>query len=292
MKILAITAALVVLATAATADEIESTPKDRMLIEAVYRLKINRVKELLKDGANPNARYGNHDAKSVFQDPWDLGWPMAYAKWTAILALSNASEWPPPPRKIENTEEDFEFRLREASKVPEKELEKRRKIKLQIAKLLIEAGARVNVDDGYGATPLYNSAAGKSDLMLLLVEHGAHVNSRTGIYIDGPGNKTPLHLAIHSPDNLAILIHEGAHLNATDTNGNTALHRAVREDLLSSVKLLLDAGADRTIKNKEGKIASDLCNMHEWASVKEKAISRLFTKKEKRHSNKSEQDNR
>lgn len=281
MKILAITAPILVFACIVLADETKSTASDRMLIEAVYRLKIDDVKKLLKEGANPNARYGDHDADSVFQDPWDLGYPMAYPRWTALLALSTASEWPPPPRKIENTEEDFEFRLKEAAKVPEKELEKRREIEVEIGKLLIAAGADVNVDDGHGATPLYNSAAGKSDLMLLLVEHGARVNSKTGIYIDGPGDKTPLHLAIHSPDNLAILIHEGAELNAVDTDGNTALHLGVQADKLASVKLLLEAGADRNIKNKKGKIASELCNTHEWASVKERAISRLFTKNQK-----------
>lgn len=280
MKILTMSAAFLMCASMGNADEIESTANDRKLIEAVYRLKIDDVKKLLKDGANPNARYGEHDAKSAFQDPWDLGWPMAYPKWTALLALSEGSEWPPPPRKIENTEEDFEFRLQEAAKVPEKELEKRREIKVTLGKLLIEAGADVNVDDGHGATPLYNSAAGKSELMLLLVEHGARVNSKTGVYIDGPGDKTPLHLAIHSPDNLAILIHEGSELNAVDTAGNTALHCAVQADKLASVKLLLEAGADRNIKNKEGKIASELCNTHEWASVKERAISRLFKKKQ------------
>ena len=116
------------------------------------------------------------------------------------------------------------------------------------------------------------------------------MNSKTGIYIDGPGDKTPLHLAVHSPDNLATL-HEGAALDAVDTRGNTALHCAVSADELASVKLLLDAGANRTVKNKDGKVASDLCNTHKWASVKELAISRLFTKNNKMH-NKSEQSNR
>ena len=46
-------------------------------------------------------------------------------------------------------------------------------------------------------------------------------------------------------------------------------------------EMLLEAGADRNIKNKNGKIASELCNTHEWASVKERAISRLFTKNRK-----------
>jgi len=261
------------------ADEPASTSKDRELIEAAHRLRIDDVRRLLAEGAKVNARYGSHEADAVFQDPWDLGYPMAYPKWTALLALSEASVWPPPPRKIENTEEDFEWRLREAAKVPEKELEKRRGLKVEIARMLIKAGADVNIGDGYGATPLFNCAAEKSDLALLLIQHGARVNSKTGIYIDGPGDKTPLHLAVHAPENLAALIHEGAELDAADTAGNTALHSAVVAGELASVKLLLMSGADPTLRNKAGKRPADYLNDGEFASVMERAVSRLFRDK-------------
>ena len=279
MKTPAVALLLLILPLIGYADEKSSTAKARELIEAVYRLRVKDVERLLSEGTDVNMRYGEQRADETFRDPWDLGYPMAYPGWTPLLALSAASEWPAPPRKIENTEEDFQFRLQEAAKVPEKELDKRRELKLQIGKILIKAGADVNVDDGYGATPLYNSAADKSGLLLLFVQHGARVNSKTGVYIDGPGDTSPLHLAIHSPDNLATLIHEGAALDVADTDGNTALHDAVRAGKLASVKLLLDAGADRTVKNKDGKVAADLCKTHERATVKEVAISRLFTKK-------------
>ncbi len=111
MKIPAVALLLLVIPLAGFAEEKKSTAKERELIEAVYRLRVKDVERLLAEGADVNVRYGKHEADDLFQDPWDLGYPMAYPIWTPLLALSAASVWPPPPRKIENTEEDFEFRL-------------------------------------------------------------------------------------------------------------------------------------------------------------------------------------
>jgi ankyrin repeat protein len=59
-----------------------------------------------------------------------------------------------------------------------------------IAKLLIEAGANVNVRQQAGATPLHSAAQnGNLDLLILLLEHGADVNVRM------EGGKLPADLA-------------------------------------------------------------------------------------------------
>jgi hypothetical protein len=258
----------------------ESTAKDRELIEAAYHLRIDEVIKLLADGADVNASYGDHDAEEKFRDPWKLGYPMAYQKWTAILALSEGSIWPPPSRKVENTEADLDWSLREAAKVTEKDKDKSRSLKLQIAQILIKAGADLNADDGHGATPVYNSATDTSGFLFLLIQQGARVNSKTGIYIDGLGDKTALHLAVHEPDNLAVLIQAGADLNVVDTAGDTPLHSAVAAGKPASVKLLLDAGADPKIRNKSGRSPSELLDIDESSSVREIAISRLFYEKQ------------
>jgi len=50
----------------------------------------------------------------------------------------------------------------------------------------------------------------------------------------------------------------GAKINAKDEKGNTPLHYAVHGASLSIAELLLQSGADRSIKNREGRTPMDL----------------------------------
>ncbi|MBW6425347.1 hypothetical protein KX729_28350 [Rhizobium sp. XQZ8] len=63
-------------------------------------------------------------------------------------------------------------------------------------------------------------------------------------------------------DEVAMLDHLlalGIDINATDGTGRTMLHVAVgRTDVAADIKLLLDRGADKSIRDKDGKRASDL----------------------------------
>lgn len=249
---------------------------EQKLIEACYRLDIDPIKELLASGANPNEKYGKYD-KEIFSDPWTLGFSLEGSEnWTALLALVHASEVPPPSRKVGNTVEDRIWASNEAAKIPEKVRAERRRLKLRIAQLLIDAGAALNADDGYGATALYRSAGDETGIALLLIEKGAKVNTRTGIYIDGPGDKTPLHRAIRHPDNLAALIQAGAALDAQDSHGSTALHGAVRVKSIASVKLLLDAGAKTGIRDKEGRVPADSIVEMDSMPAEERLILKLL----------------
>jgi len=64
-------------------------------------------------------------------------------------------------------------------------------------------------------------------------------------------------------DYLATL--DAININAIDSDGDTPLHDAARFGHTAVVEALLKAGADKTIKNKEGRLASDLAtaNGHE-----------------------------
>jgi len=55
---------------------------------------------------------------------------------------------------------------------------------------------------------------------------------------------------------MAYLIEQKLEINAQSNGGNTALHAAACMGFYDAAKLLLEKGADRTIKNKEGKTAA------------------------------------
>lgn len=85
----------------------------------------------------------------------------------------------------------------------------------------------------------------------LLVDNGADVNAKDS------ANKISLHYAIILPpetnlEPLKYLIEKGANVNAQDSDGNTVLFFASGSFDKKAIKLLIDAGADTKIWNKDG----------------------------------------
>jgi len=94
----------------------------------------------------------------------------------------------------------------------------------EIARLLIERGANVNVPDKDGVTPLFRVASIK--IARLLIERGANVNAadREGL--------TPLHMAVLEGlgiDLAKLLVMRGAEVNARNNHGHTPLDLLVVE---------------------------------------------------------------
>lgn len=58
-------------------------------------------------------------------------------------------------------------------------------------------------------------------------------------------------------------------VNLVDINGETALHYAARHGYVSSIELLLNAGADLSIKNVFGHTAADLAQMQGWNKMEQ-----------------------
>ncbi|XP_029315165.1 ankyrin repeat and SOCS box protein 9-like [Cottoperca gobio] len=154
------------------------------------------------------------------------------------------------------------------------------------AKLLVENGANVNGStvDGqtplseacarghatcvtlllqHGATPLGTSqisspmhrAAAKGHLECIepLVQHGADVDQ----YIDQSGS--PLHVACSNQHLSSVrkLLQLGASVNSS-VSGDSPLHIAARLSSPEMVSVLLDHGADHSLRNSEGKQPLDL----------------------------------
>jgi ankyrin repeat protein len=242
---------------------------DQRLIVSAFCLEQDEVCRLLALGANVNARYGKGD-KSVFMDKWELGGaPMGSSNWTPLLAVLNSQTYPEPTRETANTTEALAKAREVMQRFPERVVRERDSRRLQITRILLDAGADINADDGYGATPLYTAVDRRyEEIAFLLLDRNPKVNTTTGIYIDSPGNYTPLHRAVYNPRLLKALIERGADVNAQASWGVTPYALALTEGYTDAVSILLSAGVAMP---KEGPAATSLFVMAVFSASKSEA---------------------
>ena len=147
---------------------------------------------------------------------------------------------------------------------------------IDIVKLLLDNGAKINVKTSYGHTPLQLTTDTK--IAKILIQSGANIESKdnhgwtflhhTSIFnnvemakllIDNSANLEALDNNGHSPLIVArlevakLLIQNGANIDAKDADGWTALHHAVDDDKTDLIEFLLKHGADANAKDHEGK---------------------------------------
>ncbi|KAJ5095894.1 hypothetical protein NUU61_005250 [Penicillium alfredii] len=130
---------------------------------------------------------------------------------------------------------------------------------LEILTTVLKAGISVTATSSQGWTALHqtvytgtgalNLASDKTaEYISLLLDHGASVNEVSG----SSQVETPLHLAAMAPLSRAslvgFLIEQGSNINAVTGEGKTALHLAAERGREPILRLLLDAGADLTLK--------------------------------------------
>ncbi|XP_052278113.1 protein fem-1 homolog C-like [Dreissena polymorpha] len=116
--------------------------------------------------------------------------------------------------------------------------------KLDVVQTLVRHGANVNETSDTDSTPV-RSACFMTNIQVIkfLVENGADIlkpNKNGG---------TCLINSVQSAQLCTFLISKGAAVNAVDSSKNTALHYAIREGMLESVKVLLSNKADYMIRN-------------------------------------------
>jgi ankyrin repeat protein len=111
-------------------------------------------------------------------------------------------------------------------------------------------------------------------IALLLLERGANPNVR------GPSRMTPLIIAtrLGNEDVVARLLSSRANVNAQDEAGNSALHYVLQEgprlpSVMAIAKLLLAAGVDPNLKNKDGDTPL-MMNVESGAATKVQALLR------------------
>ncbi|PSN34978.1 hypothetical protein C0J52_26388 [Blattella germanica] len=131
---------------------------------------------------------------------------------------------------------------------------------LEISRMLVEGGARVNVHDSIvGLSPLH-SAAGNNhlEIAVLLLSAGANVNDKSKM------NQMPLQVAATGgfTDMSRLLLDKGAAVNVKDRMGHTPLHIAATRGYKSLVELLVQRGADLSAKTIFGKTAYDMASKY------------------------------
>ncbi len=137
---------------------------------------------------------------------------------------------------------------------------------IEIVKILVEAGANVNRKTDFGSPIQAALKEGKTEIVDYLIEHGADLESRTnwvwGHKVDA--SSTPIFSALASGDGKLIqkLIDEGADIHVIGDRGNTLLHIAAEKGLTRWVKYFLEQGMDIEAENWDHRRPLHLAALH------------------------------
>ena len=130
--------------------------------------------------------------------------------------------------------------------------------KSDLVDLLLNHGADVNVKTTYQEQTLLHSAVERSDAEMVkrLVDLGAELDVKDNDTLNGP--KSPLQMAVAFEDieSTKVLIKNGANVNlmfSEGIGGNSPLHLAVMTGNMDMILLLLNHGADVNAKEVSGK---------------------------------------
>ena len=134
-----------------------------------------------------------------------------------------------------------------------------------IVEFLIENGADPNWMDGTKKTAIvYAVGRAFPAVCTVLLAHGVDVNAKYGndltalMWAAGYSAEAGVNDAINV---MTLFIDRGARLDEQDNRGRTALMIAAELDHAAAVDLLLARGADKTLKDKQGKTAADLTSL-------------------------------
>lgn len=136
------------------------------------------------------------------------------------------------------------------------------KDKLNMVKWILEKDpSAVHAQDKNGDTPLHWAAySGRGKMMQFLIDHQANTETKNN------KGRTPLlellhnrnmHLSIHECSDLILLLKK-TNINATDANGDSAMHLVVQKKDLTSLYHLLQYKPDLNCKNNWGATSLDL----------------------------------
>ncbi|MEW6545104.1 MAG: ankyrin repeat domain-containing protein [Nitrospirota bacterium] len=163
---------------------------------------------------------------------------------------------------------------------------------IERVRTLLDHGADVEADDGYGRKPLnVASRQGQTDIVRLLLDHGAKVNERRSSTGDsGPpplcdatsaGHVEVVRLLLDrgaqirgesvcgniNTEVMSLLLDRGLNANQRDAFGSTLLMEASRSGNLEVAKVLLNRGADVNLKDSQAGIGGGWTPLHAAAAA-------------------------
>jgi ankyrin repeat protein len=150
---------------------------------------------------------------------------------------------------------------------------------LEILKILISAGIKMDIKDRYGGNTALCLAVNRNEntkSARILVNAGANIDVQNDV------GRTVLHEAVgfQKTTFVKMLLDAGANVDIQDNRGETALHLAVEKKSSGCVEMLVNAGANMDIKNRDGKTAIDLARLY---SGKNREIVRMLMKAKRKH---------
>jgi len=118
---------------------------------------------------------------------------------------------------------------------------------------IITQGAKLNVVDNNGKTPLRLAV----DLDLL---EAAKILADSGAdpFLAAVDNKTPAEISFSRGDECVRALFSGRAINSRDSSENTILHFAARYGTPEAIRLLLELGANKTIRNISSELPADI----------------------------------
>jgi cytohesin len=259
---------MVVPTTEIMIERVQQAQKNRTLFEAVNKGDIEQIKQLIANGADVNAKWGDTNTKQEKENSssWEAdNTPLYYAadsnKMDVVKLLVeaganvNAGQWPPLPTAVgEKNMGMVEYLIDHGADVDFNDggwtlLMESFSSGKEMVKLLIDRGADIHVRCEWvgGVTALHRAIRySYRDIAELLIQRGLDVNA---------GPWTPLHVAADEKDRLEMtefLIQKGADVNAKDQRDRTPLFEATNSGNKEVAELLIAKGANVNAKRNSG----------------------------------------